>query len=85
MGEKWNGEGVPNGVRGSVHHQPADNLRWRIRGAGRYDLCRRDGWAEDLPPCYFTGVFEKHNGKWLVAQAHFALPAAQAEDESVPT
>lgn len=35
-------------------------------------------------PGRFTGVFEKRNGKWLVVQAHFSLPAAQAEGESVP-
>jgi hypothetical protein len=36
-------------------------------------------------PGRFTGVFEKRNGKWLVVQAHFSLPAAQAEGESVPS
>jgi ketosteroid isomerase-like protein len=35
-------------------------------------------------PGRFTGVFEKRNGKWLVAQAHFSLPALQEEGESVP-
>ncbi len=35
-------------------------------------------------PGRFTGVFEKRAGKWLVVQAHFSLPAAQGEDESVP-
>jgi ketosteroid isomerase-like protein len=35
-------------------------------------------------PGRFTGVFEKRNGVWLVVQAHFSLPAAQAEGESVP-
>ena len=35
-------------------------------------------------PGRFTGVFEKRAGKWLVVQAHFSLPAAQDEGESVP-
>ena len=35
-------------------------------------------------PGRFTGVFENRNGKWLVVQVHFSLPAAQAEGESVP-
>jgi ketosteroid isomerase-like protein len=35
-------------------------------------------------PGRFTGVFEKRNGKWLVAQTHFSLPAMQEEGESVP-
>jgi ketosteroid isomerase-like protein len=35
-------------------------------------------------PGRFTGVFEKRGEKWLVVQAHFSLPAAQDEGESVP-
>lgn len=35
-------------------------------------------------PGRFTGVFEKRASKWLVVQAHFSLPAAQEEGESVP-
>lgn len=35
-------------------------------------------------PGRFTGVFEKRGDKWLVAQAHFSLPAAQEEGSSVP-
>ena len=36
-------------------------------------------------PGRFTGMFEKRAGKWLVVQAHFSLPAAQDEGESVPS
>lgn len=35
-------------------------------------------------PARFTGVFEKRQDTWLVVQAHFSLPAAQEEGESVP-
>lgn len=35
-------------------------------------------------PGRFTGVFEQRAGRWLVVQAHFSLPAAQGEGESVP-
>ncbi|MBL8133652.1 MAG: nuclear transport factor 2 family protein [Anaerolineae bacterium] len=35
-------------------------------------------------PGRFTGVFEKRGGRWLVVQAHFSLPAAQDDGESVP-
>lgn len=42
------------------------------------------GGQEMAFPARFTGVFEKRDGKWLVVQAHFSLPAAQDEGESVP-
>ena len=43
------------------------------------------GGQEMAFPARFTGVFEKRDGKWVVVQAHFSVPAAQAEGESVPT
>jgi ketosteroid isomerase-like protein len=42
------------------------------------------GGNEMAFPGRFTGTFEKRSGKWLVVQAHFSLPAAQDEGESVP-
>lgn len=31
-------------------------------------------------PARFSGVFEKRGDKWLVAQAHFSLPAMEQEE-----
>lgn len=42
------------------------------------------GGQEMSFPGRFTGVFEKRADTWLVMQAHFSLPAAQDEGESVP-
>ena len=42
------------------------------------------GGEEMAFPGRFTGVFEKRANQWLVVQAHFSLPAAQEEGESVP-
>jgi ketosteroid isomerase-like protein len=37
-------------------------------------------------PARFTGVFEKQDGRWLVVQAHFSLPAmGQNDGHSVPS
>lgn len=36
-------------------------------------------------PARFTGIFENRDGKWLVVQAHFSLPAPDQEaGSSVP-
>lgn len=43
------------------------------------------GGQEMALPARFTGVLENRDGQWLVAQAHFSLPAPDQEaGDSVP-
>ncbi len=44
----------------------------------------RVGGQDMAFPARLTSVFEKRDGRWLVAQAHFSLPAAQGQGDSVP-
>lgn len=44
------------------------------------------GGQEIVLPARMTAVLEKRDGKWLIVQSHFSLPATeQAEGESFPS
>lgn len=46
----------------------------------------KEGGQEIVLPARMTAVFEKRDGKWLIVQSHFSLPATeQTEGESFPT
>lgn len=40
-----------------------------------------DGNPYDWVNCRWTGVLEKHEGKWLIVQMHFSFPSDASADE----
>lgn len=68
-----------------VLDQPAISAAGNVAWAAADAVFRVEMDGQEMAfPARFTGVFEKRDGRWLVVQAHFSLPAPQDEGESVP-
>ena len=69
-----------------ILHDPAISAAGSVAWASADATFKLDAGGQQMAfPARFTGVFEKREDQWLVAQAHFSLPAPDQEaGSSVP-
>ena len=73
------------GASAFILDQPAISAAGSVAWAAADAVFRVEMGGQEMAfPARFTGVFEKRDGRGLVVQAHFSLPAPQDEGESVP-
>lgn len=69
-----------------ILHEPAISAAGSVAWASADATFKVEAGGQEMAfPARFTGVFEKRDDQWLVAQAHFSLPAPDQEaGSSVP-